>query len=72
MADLSAGTTAALLIGIDLGPNLSISGSLATLLWLLAVRREGMHVSALGFLRLGAVVMPPALMLALAALWIAG
>jgi len=72
MADLSAGTTAALLIGIDLGPNLSISGSLATLLWLLAVRREGMHVSALGFLRLGAVVMPPALVLALAALWIAG
>lgn len=34
-------TTAALLIGVDLGPNLSITGSLATLLWLVAIRREG-------------------------------
>lgn len=68
MADLSSPTTAALLIGIDLGPNLSVSGSLATLLWLLAVRREGMHVSASSFLRLGLVVMPPALLLALAGL----
>lgn len=68
MADLSSAATAALLIGIDLGPNLSVSGSLATLLWLLAVRREGMHISALSFLRLGIVVMPPALILALGAL----
>jgi len=68
MADLSGSATAALLIGIDLGPNLSVSGSLATLLWLLAVRREGMHISALSFLRLGLVVMPPALLLALGAL----
>ena len=68
MADLPSATTAALLIGIDLGPNLSVSGSLATLLWLLAVRREGMHISALSFLRLGIVVMPPALILALGAL----
>ena len=68
MADLPSAATAALLIGIDLGPNLSVSGSLATLLWLLAVRREGMHISALSFLRLGIVVMPPALILALGAL----
>ncbi|CAB3719245.1 Arsenical pump membrane protein [Achromobacter animicus] len=68
MADLSSTANAALLIGIDLGPNLSVSGSLATLLWLLAVRREGMHISALSFLRLGVLVMPPALILALGAL----
>ena len=72
MADLPSATTAALLIGIDLGPNLSVSGSLATLLWLLAVRREGMHISALSFLRLGIVVMPPALILALGALHVFG
>lgn len=59
---------AALLIGVDLGPNLSVTGSLATLLWLLAIRREGEHVGALRFLGLGALVMPPALLLALAAL----
>ncbi len=61
-------TTAALLIGVDLGPNLSITGSLATLLWLVAIRREGEHVSAWRFLRLGLLVMPPALAAALLAL----
>ncbi|AHZ75180.1 MULTISPECIES: arsenic transporter [Pseudomonas] len=65
IVDLPAKTTAALLIGVDLGPNLSITGSLATLLWLVAVRREGEHVGALDFLRLGALVMPPALIGAL-------
>lgn len=58
----------AVLIGIDLGPNLSVTGSLATILWLTALRREGLHVGAWTFLKLGLVVMPPALILALAAL----
>jgi arsenical pump membrane protein len=56
-----------LLIGVDLGPNLSITGSLATILWLSAVRREGEQVSFWRFLKVGALVMPPALILALAA-----
>lgn len=30
----------AVLIGVDLGPNLSVTGSLATILWLLALRKE--------------------------------
>ena len=33
------------LIGVDLGPNLSITGSLATILWLLALRKEKLDVS---------------------------
>ncbi|MFM0040501.1 arsenic transporter [Paraburkholderia sediminicola] len=57
----------ALLIGVDLGPNLSITGSLATILWLSAIRREGEDVSFLKFLKVGVVVMLPALALALAA-----
>lgn len=60
----------AVLIGIDLGPNLSITGSLATLLWLVALRREKIDVSAWQFLKLGAVVMTIPLLLALAALFI--
>ena len=52
--------TRAVLIGVDLGPNLSITGSLATILWLSALRREGQSVSALDFLKLGFFVMPPA------------
>jgi len=67
-AHLPPVVTGALLIGVDLGPNLSVTGSLATILWLVALRREGEHVSAADFLKSGAVVMPPALLLALGAL----
>jgi arsenical pump membrane protein len=64
--------TSAVLIGVDLGPNLSVTGSLATILWLTALRREGEHVTAWSFLKLGAAVMPPALLLALAAVMFSG
>lgn len=57
--------TDALLIAVDLGPNLSITGSLATILWLSAIRREGENISFWRFLKVGAAVMPPALLLAL-------
>ena len=53
------------LIGIDLGPNLSITGSLATILWLIAIRREGMHVSGWQFLKAGMLIMPISLALAI-------
>ncbi len=62
----------ALLIGVDLGPNLSVTGSLATILWLIAIRREGEHVSAWTFLRVGSRVMPPALAAALIAYCVFG
>jgi arsenical pump membrane protein len=52
------------LIGVDVGPNLSVTGSLATVLWLIALRREGERVSGWQFLKVGLVVMPPALLLA--------
>ncbi len=57
----------AVLIGVDLGPNLSITGSLATILWLLALRRDGVSVSFLDFLKVGAVAMPAALAAAMGA-----
>ena len=59
---------AAILIGVDLGPNLSVTGSLATILWLTALRREGIEVGTWQFLKLGAVVMIPALLLSIATL----
>jgi len=62
----------AVLIGVDLGPNLSITGSLATILWLVALRREGITVSALSFLKIGALVMTAALAAALGAVWLTG
>ena len=60
--------TGALLIGVNLGPNLSVTGSLATILWLVALRREGENVTAGGFLKVGVLIVPPALILALGAL----
>jgi arsenical pump membrane protein len=57
----------AVLIGVDLGPNLSVTGSLATILWLIALRREGISIGGWRFLKMGAVVMPPALLAATAA-----
>jgi arsenical pump membrane protein len=68
IAQVPVHVTGAILIGVDLGPNLSVTGSLATILWLIALRREGEHVDALRFLKLGLVVMPPALLLSLLAL----
>lgn len=67
-ADVPIQVMSGLLIGVDLGPNLSVTGSLATILWLIALRREGEAVTAWQFLKLGMIVMPPALLAALAAL----
>jgi arsenical pump membrane protein len=57
----------AVLIGVDLGPNLSITGSLATILWLIALRKEKLHVNFWDFLKVGAWEMPAALLLSLGA-----
>jgi arsenical pump membrane protein len=66
IAHASQHVTNASLIGVDLGPNLSVTGSLATLPWITAIRRESEDVGIWRFLRVGVVVMPPGLILALA------
>jgi arsenical pump membrane protein len=55
----------AVMIGVDLGPNLSVTGSLATILWLIALRKEKLDVSFWRFLKVGAIAMPVGLVLAL-------
>ena len=70
-ADVPGSISSSVLIGVDLGPNLSVTGSLATLLWLTALRREGITIGSLDFLKLGVLIMPPALLLALAAVAVA-
>ena len=52
----------AVMIGVDLGPNLSVTGSLATILWLIALRKEKLDVSFWGFLKVGIIAMPVALL----------
>ena len=51
-------------VGVDLGPNLCVTGSLSTLLWLIAVRREGVEISAGSFFRIGLRAGLPALLVA--------
>jgi arsenical pump membrane protein len=59
----------AILIGVDLGPNLSVTGSLATILWLVAIRREKVEITALEFFKIGIIAMPVALIASLLVLW---
>lgn len=68
LAHLSDKVAGAVLIGIDLGPNLSVTGSLATILWLTALRREGLQIGAWAFMKIGFIVMVPALAASLAIL----
>jgi hypothetical protein len=51
--------TRAILIEVNLGSILSVTGSLGTILWLAALRRGGPAISAVNFLKLGLVVMLP-------------
>ncbi len=60
---------AAVIVGVNLGPNLTTIGSLATMLWLVTLRRRGLEVSAFEYVRVGGLVTIPALLLAVAALW---
>ncbi len=61
-----------LIVGVDLGPNLFTSGSLATILWLAVLRGYGLRMSRGEYLRLGAAVVPVTLALAVLWLWIVG
>ncbi len=55
----------ALLIGLNLGPNLAVTGSLAVLLWWRAARAGGLEPSALEYSRQGIILAPLAILAAL-------
>ena len=61
----------AVLIGVNAGPNLTPTGSLATLLWRRVLRAREAEPPLGEFLRLGALTVPPALVLGTVALWLA-
>ncbi|HZD75388.1 MAG TPA: arsenic transporter [Acidobacteriaceae bacterium] len=68
-AQLGGAIQHAVLVGVDLGPNLSVTGSLATILWLIALRREGVEITAAEFLKAGMIAMPIALLASLLVLF---
>jgi arsenical pump membrane protein len=60
----------ALLIGLNLGPNLAITGSLSALLWIRVARSLGAQPSLRRYSQLGLLIVPPSLSAAVAALWL--
>ncbi|HYQ63356.1 SLC13 family permease [Actinophytocola sp.] len=68
-AQAGAGAVLAVLLGVNLGPNLTYAGSLATLLWRRVVRAHDSEVNLGEFTRLGLLVVPAGLVLAVVALW---
>jgi len=61
----------AALIGVNVGPNLTYVGSLATLLWKRLLHEADVEATQTEFLRLGALTVPAALVAATLALWAA-
>lgn len=58
----------ALLVGLDLGPNLAVTGALSAVLWLQAARAAGARPSVVRYSVLGLVVVPVSMAAALLAL----
>ena len=69
-APSGAGAVLAVLLGVNIGPNLSYTGSLATLLWRRILRRHGSAPDLGEFTRLGLLTVPAGLFVAVLALWV--
>jgi arsenical pump membrane protein len=65
------GPVLATLVGVNVGPNLTYVGSLATLLWRRVLRAGDADVELGEFLRLGALTVPAGLVAATMLLWLA-
>ena len=59
----------AAMFGADLGPNLTTVGSLATMLWLLILRRRGLEVSTREYFKLGVTFVPALLVIGSLLIW---
>ncbi|MDX2545945.1 arsenic transporter [Streptomyces sp. WI04-05B] len=68
-ATASPGAVLAVLLGVNIGPNLTYAGSLATLLWRRIVHQHEHDVGIGEFTRLGLISVPAALIPAVVALW---
>jgi arsenical pump membrane protein len=65
------GPVLAVLIGVNIGPNLTYVGSLATLLWRRVLHAHGTAPALGQFTRLGLLAVPASLTVATVALWAA-
>jgi arsenical pump membrane protein len=63
IAPLGPGLVLAALIGVNIGPNLTYIGSLATLLWRRILRQEDTEVNLAQFSLLGALTVPAGILI---------
>jgi arsenical pump membrane protein len=70
-ASSGTGTVLAMLLGVNIGPNLTYVGSLATLLWRRIVHAHEQETDLGEFTRLGVLTVPPALLASTLGLWLA-
>ena len=68
-APAGAGAVLAVLVGVNIGPNLTYAGSLANLLWRRIVHEHDTEVNLSEYTRLGLLTVPAALVVAVVALW---
>lgn len=71
VASAGPGAVLAVLVGVNVGPNLTATGSLATLLWRRVLHQHGLREAARGFTRLGVVSVPLVLAVSVLGLWAA-
>ncbi len=65
------GAVLAMLVGVNAGPNLTYTGSLATLLWRRVVHAHDESTDVVEFTKLGALTVPPVLLASTVLLWLA-
>jgi arsenical pump membrane protein len=70
-APSGAGAVLAVLLGVNIGPNLTYTGSLATLLWRRILQRHGSAPDLGEFTRLGLLTVPAGLVAGVLTLWAA-
>jgi arsenical pump membrane protein len=60
------------IMGADLGPNIAILGSLSSMLWLSLLKKRGLEIHPLQYLKLGLIVTPVILIIGVLALYLCG
>ena len=67
---LAVSAVYAVVVGTSIGPNLTIVGSLATLIWLSIARERGLDITAKDYLKIGIIATPAILLAAAVGLWV--
>ncbi len=60
------------IMGADIGPNLTILGSLSSMLWLVLLRQRGLDIRPMQYIKLGLIVTPVLLVVGVLSLYLCG